>query len=132
MTALRSREDRESGGLALPEQRRPGAAPLQRRDLDEVDLVVLRPRRVADREPPVVDGDGHRPVDPAGVWRFTRMPLSSTGLISMKSSLLLTAPAALVMVSRPSLTITVLVPSKKRLPLVGLPLTTSTPSTLTL
>ena len=50
------------------------------------------------------------------------------GVISMNAILLLTAPVPLVTVSRPSLTVTLAVPSMNRLPLVGVPLTTLVPS----
>ena len=55
-------------------------------------------------------------------------PLSD--VMSMKLTLLNTWLAALVSVSRPSFTVTVLVPSTQRFADVGLPLTVSTPSTL--
>ena len=48
--------------------------------------------------------------------------------MSMKSMLLDLAPVALVIVSLPSVTLTVAVPVTQRLAEVGLPLTTSVPS----
>src|SRR5438477_12345422 len=54
------------------------------------------------------------------------------GLISMNEILLLLEPVALEMVSRPSATVTVLVPSTQRLEVVGVPSTVRTPSTLIL
>src|SRR5687767_3822275 len=51
-------------------------------------------------------------------------------LISRKASLLFRYPLALVMVSRPSATVTVFVAVTNRLPVVGVPLSASTPSAL--
>src|SRR5689334_18994700 len=52
--------------------------------------------------------------------------------MSTKQILLLLAPVALLIVSFPSETVTVLVPSTQCVVLDGLPLTVSTPSTLSL
>jgi hypothetical protein len=49
----------------------------------------------------------------------------------MKLTLLLLAPLPLLIVRRPSVTVTVAVPSIQRVAEVGVPLTTGTPSTLT-
>ena len=53
-------------------------------------------------------------------------------LSSTKHILLLLAPAPLRIVSRPSVTVTVAVPSIHRVPVVGVPVTTSTPSAVVL
>jgi hypothetical protein len=56
----------------------------------------------------------------------------STESMSMNASLLFDEAVALVMVSRPSVTFTVFVPSTKRDDVVGVPLNTSVFSTLNL
>ncbi len=52
--------------------------------------------------------------------------------MSTKQSLLLDEPVAFVIVNRPSVTVTVAVPSIQRVAEVGVPLTVSTPSTFVL
>jgi hypothetical protein len=52
--------------------------------------------------------------------------------MSMNATLLLVAPFALLIVSRPSLTVTVAVPSTNRLVAVGVPLRSSVFSALNL
>jgi len=59
-----------------------------------------------------------------------RMPRQG-GVISRKQILLLPAPAPLRIVSLPSLTATVAVPSIQRVDVDGVPLTTRTPSAAT-
>ena len=49
--------------------------------------------------------------------------------MSIKQILLLLAPEALPTLKRPSATVTTLEPDTQRLPLVGVPLTNSVPST---
>src|SRR5436189_156129 len=93
---------------------------------DPAALVTVNRAPLSARNPPGVGDDG--------VWKLILIGGGgggTTGVISTKSSLLLVAPVALVIVSLPSATVTVLVPSKKRCPLVGVPLTVCTPSTFT-
>jgi len=69
--------------------------------------------------------------------KFTGSPVrrltgcSYCGVISTKHSLLLLAPEALVSVRRPSVTVTVVVPSIQRVAEDGVPLTVRTPSAAT-
>src|SRR5689334_20133811 len=67
-------------------------------------------------------------VDEPVVWKLTLIVVgggAATGVTSIKSSLLFTLPLAFVIVSLPSDTVTFFVPCTNRLPLVGVPLTTS-------
>ena len=81
------------------------------------------------RNPPT-EGRAFSPAGAAEGRALLLPDVDHCGVISRKQILLLLAPAPLRIVSRPSLTATVDVPSIQRVDVVGVPLTIRTPSTV--